>query len=114
MNYTKFRVAHGIDNNAMIALLQEDYPSYSKIVQSMINHPEKYGVRLIPAAERKLKKAFEPETETKPKVKRTKSNTLLVRLDDEAYDMVKDKMREMGFQSAQNFLEEIIKKGVTE
>lgn len=41
MDYNKFREKQGIDNNAMIDLLSKYYPSYSKIVQSYINHPEK-------------------------------------------------------------------------
>lgn len=114
MDYNKFREKHGIDNNAMIELLMEHYPSYSKIVQSMINHPEKYGVRLLPEAERKLKEHFAPKGEKKPEVKRSKGNIMLVRLDDASYDMAKDKMREKGFQSVQDFLEEIIKRGVAE
>lgn len=114
MDYNKFRKKHGIDNNAMIELLAKHYPAYSKIVQSYINHPEKYGVRLTVEAERIVREAFAPKTTTERKVKRNKSNVLLVRLDDAAYDMVKDKMRENGFQSVQEFLEETIKKGVTE
>lgn len=61
-----------------------------------------------------MREAFAPKTTTEHKVKRNKNNVLLVRLDDAAYDMVKDKMRESGFQSTQDFLEEIIKKGVAE
>ena len=114
MDYNKFRKKHGIDNNAMIAVLREHYPSYSKMVQSIVNHPEKYGVRLLPEAERKLREGFGTAPRKNHKVKRAKSNALLVRLDDKAYDMVKDKMREKGFQSAQEFLEDMIKKGVAE
>ena len=114
MDYNKFRKKHGIDNNAMIEVLREHYPSYSKMVQSIVNHPEKYGVRLLPEAERKLREAFGTAPRKNHKVKRAKNNALLVRLDDKAYDMVKDKMREKGFQSAQDFLEDMIKKGVSE
>jgi hypothetical protein len=104
MDYNKFREKQGIDNNAMIDLLSKYYPSYSKIVQSYINHPEKYGVRLTVEAERIVREAFAPKTTTERKVKRNKNNVLLVRLDDAAYDMVKDKMRESGLTPV--FLEE--------
>ena len=89
MDYNKFRKKQGIDNNAMIDLLSKHYPSYSKIVQSYINHPEKYGVRLTAEAERIVREAFAPKTATERKVKRNKNNVLLVRLDDAAYDMVR-------------------------
>ena len=50
----------------------------------------------------------------KREVKRTKTRRLSVRLDDESYDMVKNKMLQEGSDSVQSFLEKLLKEAVKE
>ena len=114
-NYEKYRNSVRISNVQMTEVLREAFPSFSKIQASMVNAPEKYGLCLTPEAEAVLIANFgygdglNTKLRKNSKVKRHKSNRMAVRLDDPTYDMVKDKMAEMGLKNAQDFLELAIK-----
>lgn len=114
-DYAKYRDSVRISNVEMIDVLSEVFPAFSKIQASMINAPAKYGVCLTPEAETYLINVFgygdglNTKLRKNSKVKRHKSNRMAVRLDDPTYDMVKDKMAEMGLKNAQDFLELAIK-----
>lgn len=114
-DYAKYRDSVRISNVEMIDALSEAFPAFSKIQASMINAPAKYGVCLTPEAETYLINVFgygdglNTKLRKNSKVKRNKSNRMAVRLDDPTYDMVKDKMAEMGLKNAQDFLELAIK-----
>lgn len=114
-DYAKYRESVGIENTSMTEALHEHFEKYSKIQSSMVNAPEKYGLCLTPEAEAVLIANFgygeglNAKLRKNSKVKRSKSNRMAVRLDDPTYDMVKDKMAEMGLKSAQDFLEIAIK-----
>lgn len=115
-DYSKYRDSVGISNVEMTETLSEAFPKYSKIQSAMVNAPEKYGLCLTPEAEAVLiaKHGSGDGLNTKPKkkskVKRNKSNRMAVRFDDPTYDMVKNKMAEMGLKSAQEFIEFSVKK----
>lgn len=114
-DYNRYRKSVSIENGDMVNALSEKYPRFSRIQACMINHPEAYGVKLIPEAEHILAEKFGfgsglgVKAKKTRQVKRTKSRSLAVRLDDEHYDRVKNKMQEMGCTSVQSFLEEILK-----
>lgn len=114
-DYNKYRETVGIDNVQMTAALREAFPKYSKIQSAMVNAPEKYGLCLSPEAEAILIAKFgygdglNEKHRKNAKVKRSKSNRMVVRLDDTTYDMVKAKMAEMGVKSAQEFIEYSVK-----
>ena len=114
-DYEKYRNSVRISNVQMTEVLREAFPSFSKIQASMVNAPEKYGLCLTPEAEAVLIANFgygdglNAKLRKNSKVKRHKSNRMAVRLDDPTYDMVKDKMAEMGLKNAQDFLELAIK-----
>ena len=114
-DYEKYRNSVQISNVQMTEVLKTVFPSFSKIQASMANAPEKYGLCLTPEAEAVLIANFgygdglNTKLRKNGKVKRNKSNRMAVRLDDPTYDMVKDKMAEMGLKNAQDFLELAIK-----
>ena len=114
-DYRKYRESVLINNVVMTEALSQAFPGFSKIQASMINSPDKYGLCLSPEAEAFLIDTFgygdglNAKKKKNSKVKRNKSNRMAVRLDDPTYDMVKDKMAEMGIKNAQDFLEVAIK-----
>jgi hypothetical protein len=114
-DYSKFRSSVKASNNDIINIVSKAYPGFSKIQCSMINNPERYGVRLTKEAEQLLIEEFNSGKglDTKAKrsdpVKRTKTNRMSVRLDKETYDAVASEMRRSGAKSTQEFLERVLK-----
>lgn len=114
-DYAKYRDSVQISNVEMTEVLSEIFPAFSKIQASMINAPAKYGLCLTPEAETYLVNIFgygdglNVKIKKGRQVKRNKSNRMAVRLDDPTYDMVKEKMAQMGLKNAQDFLELAIK-----
>ena len=114
-DYAKYRDSVRISNVEMTDALSEAFPGFTKIQASMINAPAKYGVCLTPEAETYLVNVFgygdglNAKRKKNRQVKRSKSNRMAVRLDDPTYDMVKEKMAQMGLKNAQDFLELAVK-----
>jgi len=112
MNYKSYRAASGIDGKSMIKALHEAYPKYGKPTQSMIDNPQKYGVQLIPNAEKILYERFGAPTPGKP-VKRTaprrkKPCRFTVRLTESQYGEVKQQMEADGYATSQELLEHLL------
>jgi len=57
-DYELYRDSVGITNAMMTKALNEIFPYYTKIIGSMVNQPEKYGVCLTPKAEGVLARRF--------------------------------------------------------
>lgn len=72
MNYLKFRRKHKLSSGDMISFVRADYPKFSKVQLSMVDHPEKYGVRLTSASEKKLRQKY--SAPAKPRRKKQCSN----------------------------------------
>lgn len=114
-DYAAYRRSVNISNGDIIRVLSPVYPHFSKVQTTMINNSDKYGVRLTKEAEQLLAEEFgygvglEVKPKKKRSVKRAKSHHLSVRLDDQCYDMVREKMRQKGCTSVQSFLEEMLK-----
>ena len=117
-DYAKYRAALHLSNNDIISSVQKKHPGFTKIQCAMINNPGKYGVQLTSSAEQSLIDDYghaDGLSVRKRKgsgVKRIKTRRLAVRLDDQCYDMVKNKMHQEGFESAQSFLEDLLRKAV--
>lgn len=108
MDYVEFRRAKGISNTDMVNAIRELYPAYSKIQQTMVCNPARYGVCLLPAAEKILTDIWGDisDTETKKRPdRRSKKNRMMVRLNDVLYSEVLDVMERMGYETTQDFLE---------
>ena len=104
MNYQSFQKSHGLSNNDFIATVQAVYPKYSKIQHSMCCNPEKYGVRLVSAAEKLVKEKYTPR-----KPKRAKPNMVSARLDDETHARLMAFLKRYDL-TQQDFLTELITK----
>ena len=123
-DYALYVKEAGITNKDMIAELKKFYPRYGKPVQSMITHPEKYGVQLVPEAEARLMLAFgehkglsenwliidagDLPKETRRAERRTKANKLTVRLDDSLFTQLRELYGKTAFASMQDMVEAAI------
>ena len=122
-NYPEYMTAAGITNRDMIQELRKFYPRYGKPVQSMICHPEKYGVQLVPEAEARLMLAFgecgglsdswciiDANDLPKPRKRerRLKANKLTVRLDDSLFTQLRALYDRTAFASMQDMVEAAI------
>lgn len=122
-NYNTYVSEAGITNRDMIAELKKYYPRYGKPVQSMVTHPEKYGVQLVPEAEARLTLAFgehpglsetwlmiDPGELPKAvhKERRLKANKLTVRLDDSLFSQLRELYDRTAFASMQDMVEAAI------
>ena len=113
-DYVRYREEKGLSNNQIIRTIAERYPGYTKIQNTMINNPQKYGICLLPEAEKLLVDKFgEGEGIKLNGVKRSesqrkKSNRLVVRLNDEMYNRVRDLMLRLRYTSVQAFLEDAL------
>lgn len=113
-DYRRYRESVGITTTDMIRALHEVYPQFSKIHSSYIHNPEKHGMKLTAEAEQLLAEKFgfgkglDIKPSKKREVKRNKTRRLAVRIDERHYDMVKNKMQQMGCESVQSFLELLV------
>ena len=114
-DYKAYQAHVGITNPEMTDALQEVFPSYNKVCGTYVNNPEKYGVCLLPEAERLLLKTFGPgpgfaslpwqETKKKKSDSRRKSNAVTVRMNDELFQYAKAAKDETGCDSMQALFE---------
>ena len=122
-DYNAYCNAAHITNKDMIAELKKFFPRYGKPVQSMITHPQKYGVQLTAPAEAVLVRAFGEheglstnwvviQAEDMPKERRaerrTKGNKLTVRLDDSLFSQLRELYGKTAFASMQDMVEAAI------
>ena len=113
-DYIRYRKEKGLSNNQIIRTVAEGYPGYTKIQNTMVNNPQKYGICLLPEAEKLLVDKFGEGEGIKlhgakrSESRRKKSNRLVVRLNDEMYNRVRDLMLRLRYTSVQAFLEDAL------
>lgn len=115
-NYAEYREAVGISNTDMIKAIRASYRNYSGATNAMVNNPDKYGVCLLPEAEKILVAHFgngkgldckEPKAIRKACL-RKRPNRLSVYLSDEMYETFKTMMHHEGCDTVQDFLLKIL------
>ncbi len=117
-DYKAYQAHVGITNPEMTEELQKVFPSYNKVCGTYVNNPEKYGVCLLPEAERLLLSVFGPgpgfaslpwkEKKQKRSDKRRKSNSVTVRMDDELFQFAQAAKQEAGCESMQALFEYLL------
>ena len=113
-DYVRYREEKGLSNNQIIRTIAERYPGYTKIQNTMVNNPQKYGICLLPEAEKLLVdkfgegKGIQLNGVKRSESQRKKSNRLVVRLNDEMYNRVRDLMLRLRYTSVQAFLEDAL------
>lgn len=113
-DYVRYREEKGLSNNQIIRTIAKGYPGYTKIQNTMVNNPQKYGICLLPEAEKLLVDKFGEGEGIKlngakrSESRRKKANRLVVRLNDEMYNRVRDLMLRLRYTSVQAFLEDAL------
>lgn len=59
LHIKEFREERGIYASQVVDVIRERYPGYDKYLNSKVENPEKYGVRLVNDAEQMLEDAFQ-------------------------------------------------------
>ena len=120
VNYELYRSDVGITNPDMTHAVAEEFPKFSKIQSVFINAPDKFGVCLVPEAEKLCVErfgygrglAFFPASEPEKKKKtenRTKGNPVTVRMDDELYLAAVSMKTNRSFPSMQALIEQALR-----
>ena len=107
MDYNRFKLKTGVTGADVTKCLHEKFPGFTKIQQSMISNPSKYGVRLITEAEQELIRVFDAKEEEKEQ--RPKRTKISVRVDPELYTNFKEQISVSGYKTVQEAFETMIK-----
>ena len=91
-DYEQYRSATGISSLMMVSALKPRFRSITKQILAIVNHPETYGVCLVPEAERLLEKTFGPgpglayqSAKRRGTRARRKGHALTVRMGEDLY-----------------------------
>jgi len=63
MDLRKYRQKHQLSTVEVIEILSQTWPKFSKATLSMVENPEKYGVKLQPQAEAMIRRAVKEKRE---------------------------------------------------
>lgn len=88
MDMKEYRLNTGMSVKDVVSCLKEHYPKYSKITHSMVENPDKYGVQLLPEAQKLLPAAESPK---KPRTadRHRKKHQFLYRVTKSRHEAVK-------------------------
>lgn len=56
MNLKRYRERHGLTSVEIVEILSQTWPRFGKATMSMVENPERYGVKLLPQAEAILRR----------------------------------------------------------
>jgi len=123
-DYNRYTAEAGITNREMIEELHRYFPRYGKPTQTMVCHPEKYGVQLTPQAEAIIVRRFgdypglsegwdfanidDLVMKKRRPERRRKGNKLTVRLDDSLFSELRALYDRTAFASMQDMVEAAI------
>lgn len=119
MDVRAFQEGIGIRPKELIGVLREKYPKYDKSLHSKVCSPEKYGVRLVEAAEKALTErcgkpsGMKVQNEPENAVKRDKRRLpcrIYARLTESEYAALQQAIKASGCLTAQEYLRKLIKK----
>lgn len=103
---TNSRVRHGA-KACVDAVHRADYPKFSKVLLSQCEHPEKYGVQLVPEAASAIKALDAPKNRAD---RRKKTNRYYFRLTDGGAEVLQQLCEAMHCVSVQSLCEKLLEK----
>lgn len=122
VDYSLYREDVKITNPDMTHAIAEEFPKFSKIQSVFINAPEKFGVCLVPEAEKLCVDRFGPgrglaffpapgdaPEKRKKTENRTKGNPVTVRMDDELYLAAVSLKTDKSYPSMQALIEQAVR-----
>ncbi len=113
MNELKaLRVAKKLTVRQMVAVVQRIYPKYDKVMHSKCENSDIYGAVLPKDAMDALYKAFDPERASAQRARRKDRHRLTcsvrARLETPVYDLLQQRLRADGYDTAQDWLTDIV------
>ena len=104
----ELREAAGVKGPELVRVLKPTYRRINKTTVSMVDNPADYGVRFLPEAEAQVLEYLAERGTAKPKKDCHKhKRRVQLRLSEEAYQEFERLRQQMGFSTAQGFLEHI-------
>lgn len=104
-NLTEIRTKHG--SKAVVDAVRVDYPGFNKRLLSQCENPNKYGVRLVPEADKLVEALEAPKNRTE---RRKKANRYYFRLNDHGAKVLTELCKVMDCSSVQSLCELLIHK----
>ena len=103
---TDSRVRHGA-KACVDAVHRADYPKFNKVLLSQCEHPEKYGVQLVPDAAAAIKALDASKNRVE---RRKKTNRYYFRLTDGGAEVLQQLCEAMHCVSVQSLCEKLLEK----
>ena len=109
LNLTNFREERGITSAQVVSVMREQYSGYDKYLNSKVERPEKYGVRLVNDAERLLEEAFTKTVEISCKRDRRKLPCRIqCRMTRTKFERLQQALKREGFDTVQAGIAHVI------
>lgn len=104
-----FREARGVTAKQCADVVREQYPGYDKHLHSKVEHPDRYGIRLVLSAEQALEDAFAATTQ-KPRKKdnRRLKAKIQCRMSESKFERLQRAFRRDGYATMQEGISYII------
>lgn len=98
----EFREERGLLASQVVDVVRERYPGYDKYLNSKVENPEKYGIRLVNDAEQMLEGAYLKTAPVSRKPdKRRLPHKIQCRLSKTEYDRLQHALRADGYDTVQ-------------
>jgi hypothetical protein len=110
-----FREECGVKAEDVVRTLREQYPGYDKYLNSKVEQPEKYGVRLVNDAERLLAESFQKTAqETRKPDRRRLPCRVQFRLSRGEFGRLQLAFRNAGYKTMQEGMKDMISRYLTD
>lgn len=115
LNVKDFRTERGLTSTQIVAVMREQYPGYDKYLNSKVENPEKYGVRIVNDAERLLEEAFS-RTAPEPRKRdcRRLPQRIQCRLSKTDYTRLQQALKREGYDTIQAGITALIERYLNE
>ena len=109
MDVREFRLGKGLQSQEIVKVVNKMYPRYDKYLQSKVERPEKYGIRLTAEAEKLLEEVFGSGMYApRKKEKRRLAYRLSFRTTKTVYTQLQYILKSEGFNTIQACLTHIV------
>ena len=107
----EFREERGLAAKDVVKVIREQYPGYDRYLNSKVENPERYGVRLVNEAEALLEEAYvKTAPEARKRDRRRLPCKIQCRLSKSKFERLQQALKRDGFDTMQAGLSAIITK----
>ncbi len=106
-----FREARGVTAKQCADVVREQYPGYDKHLHSKVEHPDRYGIRLVLSAEQALEDAFSATSpEPRKRDNRRLKAKIQCRMTESKFERLQRAFRHDGYATMQEGISHLIDK----